>query len=198
MALAGSLLLGGIALASPGGASALGHTHTPSAKAKLLKLSDLPSGWSVNNAKPDSSGGLEGSSCLSGLKTTPSGGNKASASFTEGQEPELNEVLAVGPNEIQRYRKLNKALASCRSITVSTGGLNSAKGTVGAMSFPTIGKQTHAYSIQFTIQGINLGVDIVLFRAGKYVGAIEYLDLGTPDVDDLQALVQKAVDRING
>lgn len=169
----------------------------PSAKARLLSVSDLPSGWSVDNTQQSSSGGLEGSSCLSGLKAAPKNGTKASAAFEDGQFPAMDEVLALGPNEVQRYRKLNKALAGCKSITISTGGLNTASGTVGAMSFPTIGNQTHAYSIQFTIKGVNVGVDIVLFRAGRFVGAIDYLDLGTPDVDQLKSFVTDAVKKVH-
>ena len=76
-------------------------------------------------------------------------------------------------------RQINHALAKCGHFTVASGG-QTINGTVGAMSFPQQGAQSNAYAVNITVQGVNAGADLVLFRVGSMLGEVIYEDLGTP------------------
>ena len=57
----------------------------------------------------------------------------------------------------------------------------------------SVPRRLAAYSISFSYEGASFGVDFVLFRVGVYVGLIEYVDIGSPDVAQLEAFVNKAI-----
>jgi hypothetical protein len=188
---AAALLLVASTLLSAGTASAA--SSKPNAKSKLLSVSDLPIGWTVNRS---SGSGGAGTSCLAGLKSPPKGGSRATASFADrGSFPVLSELLATGSNESARWSTVNKHLAKCKSITV-TSGTGSYKASLAAMSFPTVGSQSAAYALTMAIKGVNVGIDLVLFRTGSYVGVVEYGDLGTPSLSQAQTFVSRALSKI--
>jgi hypothetical protein len=193
LAAAAALLLVASTLLSAGTASAAGSK--PNARSKLLSVSDLPAGWSVNHS---STSGSAGSSCLAALKSPPKGGSRATASFADhGSFPVLSEVLATGSNESARWSTVNKHLAECKSITLGSG-TGSYKASLAATSFPTMGKQSAAYALTVVIKGVNIGIDLVLFRTVSYVGVVEYGDLGTPSLSQAQMFVGRALGKIKG
>ena len=59
--------------------------------------------------------------------------------------------------------------------------------TAGAMSFPKMGNGSSALQLTFSVQGVNGGADLVLFRVGSIVGVSEYADIGSPDPDLLSS-----------
>jgi hypothetical protein len=163
-------------------------------KAKALSLSNLPTGWSVDNSSNNSSGPTSG--CLAGLKRIGHG-TKVTVSFENGQLPVLEELLANGRGELAAYNQLNHILAGCKHFTSTSNG-QSVTYTVGAMSFPSVGSHSSAYSVAFSVQGVNAGFDIVLFQFGSIVGAIAYGDIGQPDPASVQAYVTEAVNKLEG
>ncbi len=192
VAVAGLMAAAGVQ--SVVGASAA-SAATPSVKGKLLKLSDLPAGWNVNN---DSGSSLSKSNCLKGIKSVPQGGSYASVSYVyNGNVPLLGEGLATGKGESSRWAGVNKHLAACKSLTI-TSGSKSYTATVGAMSFPHVGKQSAAYTLSVTVDNVNVGLDLVLFRAGNYVGLVEYGDIGSPDIPTVEGFVNEAIDKAEG
>jgi hypothetical protein len=66
------------------------------------------------------------------------------------------------------------------------------------MSFPKVGDQSSAYAMTLLTQGVTLGIDIILFRVGSYVGDLLYADLGSPDISLVQSLTTEAIAKING
>ena len=91
----------------------------------------------------------------------------ATASYAEsGGLPILEELLAVGPHELKRLSALNRSLANCSSITITSDG-TTLGGTVGATSFPKVGDHSRAYAITFAYQGLSIDFDLVLFKAGR-------------------------------
>jgi hypothetical protein len=163
-------------------------------KAKTLSLSDMPTGWSVDNS---SSGGVTTSGCLHALKTSAKSVVRVSAAYDDGSTPAVQEVLEVGRGASARYREFNKELSGCKSISFTSNG-QTISGTVGAMSFPEVGSRSTAFSITLTVQGINIGVDYVIFEVGQYAGAVGYEDIGQPDVTQVHEFVTEAINKIEG
>jgi hypothetical protein len=167
-------------------------------RAKALTLSDMPSGWSVDNS---SSGGLSNATgCLSKLQSQskPSKGIvQAKADYTDGNAPALEETLLAGSAAAKHYAALIKVLNSCKTVSFNASGTE-VTGSAGAMSFPTVGTASSAYAFTFSAKGITLGLDVIVFRVGSIAGDLAYFDLGSPDADTVQAFATAAVDKIQG
>ena len=161
-------------------------------KSEALSISNFPTGWSVNNSSDTGDQG-----CVSALRNPGKNVTKVTARFSDGSAPDLEEVLMAGSGALHTYTKLSKALIKCKSYTATSGG-QTATVHVGAMSFPQMGQGSSAYALTLTVQGVNLGADLVLFRTGKTFAAIEYEDVGTPDIDQAQAYVREAVNKVEG
>lgn len=164
-------------------------------RSKLLTLSNLPTGWTVDNSS--SGGGAVSGGCLAGVKQAPKSERKVTASFENGQLPQLEEELVSGHTATSAYNRLNKVLARCKHFSETSNGETLAF-TVGAMSFPPIGDGSSAYGVTFSVKGINAGADFVLFKVGSVAGVIEYADIGQPDPGQLQAFVTEAVNKVEG
>lgn len=65
------------------------------------------------------------------------------------------------------------------------------------MSFPTIGDQSSAYAMNLSSQGVSVGVDIVLFKAGKFDAELVYEDF-SPDASTVQSFATQAVAKVLG
>jgi hypothetical protein len=172
-----------------------GAVSSAQLKAKALSLSNFPTGWSVDNHQ--SSSAADKSACLKNLTVSGKHDAKVTVKFNQGTVPALKEDLETGPSAASRYREATAQLSNCKQISFTSDG-QSASGTVGAMSFPTIGSQSAAYSVSISIQGVTAGLDIVAFKVGKYIGDVIYEDLGTPDLNQFQAFVTEAVNKIEG
>jgi len=118
-------------------------------------------------------------------------------SYENGQLPQLEEELATGPGSVAAYEKLDHVLAGCKQFTAADNG-KMITFTVGAMSFPPVASQSTAYSVTFSVDGINAAADIALFRAGAIVGLVLYADIGQPDPSQFQAFVTGAADKVEG
>jgi len=176
-------------------ASPAGSSTKTQLRSKLLTLSNFPTGWTIDNSA--SSGGAASGGCLAGVKQAPKSETKVSAAFENGQLPQFEEELVSGSAGKAAYNRLNRVLAGCKHFSVVSGGQNLTF-TVGAMSFPTVGNESSAYGVTFSVKGINAGADFVLFRTGSVAGLIEYADIGQPDSSQLQAFVTEAVNKIEG
>jgi pimeloyl-ACP methyl ester carboxylesterase len=168
-----------------------GNSTAGALQDRLLSVADLPAGWSAAPSNPQ--GVQTNASCLSGLPANPKGWTYATAGFVEGTSiPALGEVLATGPQAQPMWQHLARALARCRTATLTIAGTK-AKATVRPLSFPRVAGTSAAYAWAFTIAGIQIGFDLVLFTAGTYAGYLTYSDLGPPAVATVQAFVHAAV-----
>ena len=161
------------------------------AQSRLLSAADLPAGWS---AAPVSQKAVQASApCLSGLGANHQGYAYATAAFVQGTSiPSLGEVLAAGPQAQRQWQSLNSALARCRTATITVGGVKS-PATIRPIAFPRVGSGSSAYAWTFTVSGIPVGDDLILFRAGSYEGYLTYADLGSPAAATVQAFADAAV-----
>ena len=163
-------------------------------KSKLLALSDMPAGWSMNSSP--SSAGDQG--CLSGLKGAANHETKASVSFAESDNiPAFDELLTTGSGSTSRYNAVIRTLNHCHQYTVTSNGTT---GTVkvSSMSFPIQGTVSKAYQLTVHVDGVNVRGDLVLFQSGSINGALLYEDLGSPDVTQAETFVDQAVAKAEG
>ena len=158
---------------------------------RLLATADLPAGWSAVPANP---GTVQTSApCLSGLAVGSKGLTYADDAFVEGTSiPALVEVLATGPQARPRWQGLAQALARCRTATLTIGGVK-AGATVRSLRFPRVASASWAYAWAFTVAGVRVDFDMVLFETGPYTGYITYSDLGAPPTATVQAFADAAV-----
>ena len=115
------------------------------------------------------------------------------AAFVEGRSiPNLGEVLATGSQVGPTWKRFGSALAGCRTATLSLG-TTKVEATVRPLAFPRLGRASSAYAWTFTLAGIRLGFDLVLFQTDTYGGYISYADLGSPQVSTVKAFARAAV-----
>ena len=184
---AGSVILAAATLLTTGcGGSGAGDTG----QGRLLSAADLPTGWSAAPVHPKS---IQTSApCLSALPQKPTGYTYATAAFVQGTSiPSLGEVLATGPQAQRQWQSLDGALARCQTVTITVSGVK-APVAIRPLSFPRVGSWSSAYAWTFTLSGIPIGVDLVLFRAGSYDGYVAYSGVGTPAAATVRAFADAA------
>ena len=183
-AIVGLLLIAGVI---PAGAITKGQVQS-----KALSISDMPTGWSVNNSKSS------GTSNCSGSNRAAKHDVRVEVSYQNGNVPDMAEAIEGGPSAAAEYKAALKRLNKCTMLKVTSGG-TTLSGGGGAMSFPaTAGAKTNAYAFHLTDKGVSIGFDLVLFQAGKYSGLVTVGDVGTPDTTLLQYFVSAAIDKAEG
>jgi len=117
--------------------------------------------------------------------------------FKNNRTTLLNEQLATGKGEVARLHLLDRALRTCHGATLTDKG-KKIHLSIGQMSFPKISRTSAAFSLTASVTGFELGFDVVSFRAGRYVGAIFYGGLGSPNVTMVVAFAREAVAKAEG
>lgn len=161
---------------------------------RLLSVADLPAGWSAAavSASPVKA---PDTPCLEHLAKNPAGWSYRTAGFVEGKSiPNAGEVLATGPRVGQVWERFGTALAGCRSATLQFGKTK-VQATVRRLRFPRLGRSSSAYAWTFTLSGIRLGFDLVLFQTRRYDGYVSYADLGQPATATVEAFARAAVEK---
>jgi len=168
-----------------------GNSEASKLQGRLLSVADLPAGWSAASANPKLV--QTNAPCPSGLPANPKEWTYQVAAFVQGTSiPALTEVLAAGPQVQQRWQSLGRALARCHTATITIAGTK-ATATIQPLSFPRVASTSSAYAWAFTIAGIRIGFDLVLFQAGSYAGYLAYSDLGPPAIATVRAFAGAAV-----
>ncbi len=174
-------------------------TQSPAAalQQRLLTTADLPPGWTaVQPSQSDTR--LVDTSCLSSLPARPKGLTYAVAGFVAGTAiPTLGEALERGPQARQTWQRLNSALAHCGSATLVIAG-QKVHSTIRPLPFPRVGISSSAYAWAFTLSGVRIGFDLVLFEAGGVRGYVVYSDLGPPPIRTVRAFADAAAAKAEG
>ncbi|MGH9109307.1 MAG: hypothetical protein ACRDY3_07580 [Acidimicrobiales bacterium] len=167
-------------------------------KARLLTISDLPAGWSVSHTSP--TGGIASSQCVSGLASHKHGPT-ATASFSQGNTPVLDELLSS--YQAKRWAGAVRKLDRCKSLAVtepanagSLGASTQLKLAIGQLSFPAVADGSHSWSLSASATGLTLGADVVAFHAGRYAAIVLYADLGSPDITAVESMVDAAAKKL--
>ena len=162
-------------------------------QARLLSAGDLPAGWSAVPTNPQAA--RTSAPCLSGLGPQEKDWTYRAAGFVEGTAiPAATEVLASGPHIQQTWRNAGRALARCRTATITIAG-KKARATIRPLSFPHAASVSSAYAWAFNTAGIRIGLDLILFQSGRYAGYLAYSDLGPPAIPTVTAFVAAATEK---
>ncbi len=179
---------------SPASASAPSSAPVavPSLDDKVLQLSDLPTGWAIDNSDDDDDD-TEGCASLSSNQKD-SLAEKEVDFADNGGLPQAGEDLGYFAEDkiVSEFKTGIAALDKCKSFTMKDDDGKKTVVSLGRMSFPATGDDSAAYTATATISGFNITLNIVAFRKGQYIALIEYGDLGNTDIDQLQDLVKKA------
>jgi hypothetical protein len=166
-------------------------------EAMLLVVSDLPTGWAVDNSPDESDSNAP--SCLENAQVDEEEASaQAEAEFAkDGNLPVLFEALSYGGENASKWFEQGKAaFDSCTDVSFTSDG-EKVEGTIGAMSFPTVGDESAAYAMNFTVQGLRLSFPIVIARKGDILAIIGLGDLGSPDSQLLEDLATRALSKVD-
>ncbi|MGH2914230.1 MAG: alpha/beta fold hydrolase [Steroidobacteraceae bacterium] len=190
------LALGALAALAVLAAGCAGHSAHDALSGRLLSVSDLPAGWSAAPTSPNSVRSSDNTPCLSGLARHPKGVTQATERFTEGKSiPSLVEVLASGPHTQRAWAGLERALARCQTITIDLAGTK-VKSSGHPIAFPRLGDGSSAYAWAFSLEGIKINFDLIVFEAGRDHGYVSYADLGAPAPATVKAFASAAVRKL--
>lgn len=178
-------------------AAPLAGASAPSAKSRVLTLSELPTGWTASPTT-GSGGHVTTSKCFSMLKKAPKGGSRADVSFAANSTlPVFDELLIRSRKAAAIYRAARKDMTKCRSVSFPSNG-TTIKGTINAMSFPDVGSASGAYALSFEVSKIRASFDLVLFRVKSFIGLVGLADVGSPNISTVERFVTAAVDKVEG
>jgi hypothetical protein len=147
------------AVVAPAGAV----TATARLHAKLLNVSQLPSGWLKEATSSVEVFGCTASAFPSGPTAT------ASVSFNYGGPksfPLITEELGTFKSSSTAFAALTGGLNGCKSVSGTAHG-GTFTGTITKMSFASLGNQSAAYAAKITLSGSVLAADIVIVRKGS-------------------------------
>jgi hypothetical protein len=168
---------------------AQGATTDSQLHTKLLAISDMPAGWSTTA----SSKGYEGSGTEGCIASSPIRHDAYATigflSASKGFESVV-ETLQSGPDVADIYNEMFERLHNCH------GPLEGV--VVKAMSFPTMGVQSRAYTLSasFSFSREKLNADVVVFTQGPYVGTLALGATSHVDAALLQTLFTKAITQL--
>jgi alpha/beta hydrolase fold len=168
-----------------------GRSTSAELRDRLLAVTDLPAGWAVTPTT--GKGAAVKASCLSSLPRHPQSWSFDIGAFAQGTSvPNLVEVLATGSGVREAWKRLAAALARCHTSSLVLGTAK-VEAQVQPVSLRAGARESAAYAWTFTLGGIRLGFDLVLFQAAAYSGYIAYADLAAPRKSTVTAFVRAAI-----
>ena len=175
----------------------------PDPKKQVIALTDLPAGWLLDKAGSGSDAGDP--ACFKAVddqKDKPAA--RAQVNYKASAEglPAVQEQVAYEPKKsVAALTRAKNALDKCGAISLVTNG-TSLKGSMSAMSFPTVGDASAAYQLELSgvvsSTRVTVGFDLLLFRVGDEDVALFYTSLGTPVLTEFEAVAKLAVGKIQG
>jgi hypothetical protein len=177
-----------------------GAAEASPVKQKLLSVSELPAGWSVQRGNSGGSSASDVGGCFKGLSSTPGKTKdvtRAEIGFVDGMFPAAAETLEQGKTAADRYTSFTHTLSKCSTVSFTANGIK-LSGTVGALPVPLVGDASAAYSIHFTASGETFGIDLILFKTGSTFGVLSYESLGSPNAATAESFAAAAADKVEG
>jgi len=158
---------------------------------RLLSATDLPAGWSAVTAA--STAPKTRGACFASLPRKPRGWTYQTASFAENGAalPNFGEVLASGRGVAATWTRLARALTACRAVQVVTHRAT-IRATIRKLALPRVGTGLSADAWSFSVAGVQIGVDLIVFRVGRYGAYLSYSDLGAPNASIVTAFARAA------
>jgi len=156
-----------------------------------LKVNQLPTGWSQDNSSSNST-----NSCYYNPLWKVQHVGQAQIKFDpSGGTPELIEQLGSYKSGKTAFAHIAAVLNACTSFTEDIDG-QAIRANLGAMSSPTFGNQSAAYTATFNVQGTSIAQDFDIVRNGNIITAVGLADYGSVDVSQLDHFVSEAVSKL--
>ncbi len=179
-----------------GGAGASTHARTitkSQLRAKLLRPSQFPAGWSTYTA-PKTKSKTKAGGCLADIKHphVGQGSNEVSGSYTDNESQILTENLQSGALATDAFKQAAHLLKGCKSVSVVAAG-KTVRSRVTKLAFPALARSTRSYAMSFTAQGQTLGVDLIIFKQGEFGGDFVLEAPGTPSITELSGFIRTAL-----
>jgi hypothetical protein len=167
---------------------------TPSAAQLVLAVSDLPSGWVVDNSPPTTGS----ASCYyNPLQKVPTTSYAEGHFVYSGNRPVIVQQVGTYGAVAQAFKEITAILDKCTTFTETTSGKGqaptTATGTMGQMSFPTFGTESAAYSVTEVVEGVNVVQNFVIARVGNALDEVALGDIGSVNNAQLANLERIAV-----
>src|SRR3954447_8200458 len=198
----GTPIAGGSSPVSSGGSSAGAapsgslptHGGAPDLASQLLTIDDVPSGWSIDNS--GDSGDSSEPPCLRNSQAAEAPIHTERSFAAPDSIPSADQGITYYETQnraVSRYASGVALLDKCTDVSFTADDGSKITGTIGRLSFPTVGERSAAYTLVFEAQGITLGMYIVAIQKGAEVETVFYADLNTPSLAEFATLVNKAV-----
>jgi hypothetical protein len=163
-------------------------------KKYLLSISDLPTGWAVNTNSASSS--ADPKSCYYNVLNQAPQLLYAKASFNESGNL-IQSLIASYQSGPTAWNKIKANLDNCTSFSEQINGYTMT-GTMVAVSFPSYGDQSAAYSARLDASGSTFVQAYVLIRKGNWIAVVALSDSANVETALLTSLVDKAVAKMPG
>lgn len=177
------------------------------ARAALLTVQDLPTGWSVDNSddsESNSSDTITPRKCDALLRTLKdaSAGRvvaKAEARFTAGGfGPFLSHAVSSYESSMaSQVQKTTKALSECSNFTSTDDKGVKTKYEASALSFPNLGDRTLALRLSGSTEGIDVVFDVVMVAIGYNTVSLIVGGLTSMKGSELEDLAKKAIAKLD-
>ena len=166
-------------------------------KPQLFTVSELPTGWAVDNSANSSTDTTP--PCLASVKTKVEPANKADQDFVKGTDfPALSQHIGdFGSSAAASgtFADLTSTLDGCKDVSFTSDGTK-ITGSIGQMSFARLGDRSEAWQMVLSAQGQTVGIDLVLVQRNRELELLLYGELGSPDVGEFTGLASKAVAKL--
>jgi len=145
----------------------------------LLTPTELGAGWTADTSSSSDSGPTP--SCLQTIGSdTQVGEIDADASYTNGPTVFAGESLGAQTSaEVARssYDEVTAALDSCTDLTITSDG-QTITGTISPSGTTNYGDVSRSYSMNFDVQGVPLGFEIIVAQVGDTDMLVMYGAIG--------------------
>jgi hypothetical protein len=169
----------------------------PDLSSQLLAVTDLPTGWSIDNSSSDDD--TDAPPCLKSLKSAFHTSTDAERDFVQGTDvPAFDQEIGWFGSDSQAATTFQTGAAilnDCKDVSFTSDG-TSFTGTIGQLSFPTFGDRSEAWALTLSAEGQTVVIDAVVLNKGAELEALLYLDYDSVDVDEFTDFVTKAVARM--
>lgn len=169
-------------------------------EAVLLTTADLPAGWAAEpRVDDDDDDDGDAPACFRDITRQIDQGDApdAQADFTRGDFPVLFEKVGyLGDEAAERFEIVTTGLGRCTDLALPGDDGRPIPGTIEPLPFATLGDESAAYRMAFDLRGLPLTFDVVLTRVDGVVVILLFGDLGGTSADDLPAIAQAAVAKV--
>ena len=196
LALWAALTVSACVAAVPGAEAAAAPARAPALAQLLLTRADLPPGWKkVTAPKSQVTTRLD---CVDTIAHPGKGWRHKEVVFAVGKGlPFVSEALATGPDVAATWARSRAALSNCRSATVTVNGKRD-RVTISPLAFRAKATGTVATRWQFEATGVELGIDLIVFRMHRVLGVVSYTDAGTADARNAAGFAAAAISKAGG